>query len=495
MMGLFITYMKLKKEIHRIFTNPQELFIALLFGLPLLLCIILFFFKAILYIDLDFGWEVRMGDWIVHNGIPHIDPLTYTMSQFPYVDHEWITSVLFYLITTYLGIFWLGILFSCSIFISVFVLVRRSFTRYTLLPLLVSCVILLSFFGIRAQVIGWILFATILSFIFNEKLWAKWKFCLPFVILLWANMHGSFGIGLVVLFFFGLHLVWKRRFDKAALLVFSLCLLATFVTPYGYGVWMEIYHHLINTNAKDRIGEWMPLWYTFTFQTVFYAVYMIVSYVFILAFLWKRKEYRLLLLTCLFMAGWSTVRHIPFYVLCSLPLVNEALSVASRTYAKKKSFDFFFHVVSYIFILFCLIELMFCWISLRDTQEKQVYPVLALQYLHQHPPKHNMFSVWEWGGYLDWKFPEKKVFIDGRTLIWQQHTDSKNESTNVYKEMEHILLGNISLSTTAKQYDIDTLLVPYALTQYEPIKKQLTPNAWKIVYKDSVSVIYKKDKE
>src|SRR3990167_10696773 len=45
-------------------------------------------------LDPDFGWHVRMGNYILANGIPQTDPLSYTMPNFPFIDHEWLTNVL-----------------------------------------------------------------------------------------------------------------------------------------------------------------------------------------------------------------------------------------------------------------------------------------------------------------------------------------------------------------------------------------------------------------
>lgn len=45
-------------------------------------------------LDPDFGWHVKMGEYIEKYGIPVKDPFTYTMPNFDFVDHEWLTNVL-----------------------------------------------------------------------------------------------------------------------------------------------------------------------------------------------------------------------------------------------------------------------------------------------------------------------------------------------------------------------------------------------------------------
>ena len=49
-----------------------------------------------------------------------------------------------------------------------------------------------------------------------------------------------------------------------------------------------------------------------------------------------------------------------------------------------------------------------------DTRK---FPVKAADFILQNDLKGNMYNFFNWGGYLIWRLaPEKKVFIDGRTL-------------------------------------------------------------------------------
>src|SRR3989337_506611 len=52
---------------------------------------VLLFINGLHQLDPDFGWHVTMGRLISENGIPKTDPFSYTMTSFPFVDHEWKT--------------------------------------------------------------------------------------------------------------------------------------------------------------------------------------------------------------------------------------------------------------------------------------------------------------------------------------------------------------------------------------------------------------------
>ena len=47
------------------------------------------------------------------------------------------------------------------------------------------------------------------------------------------------------------------------------------------------------------------------------------------------------------------------------------------------------------------------------------FPVRAVEYLHQHPVPGPMYNTYGYGGYLIWKLPEQKVFIDGRGDLYE----------------------------------------------------------------------------
>src|SRR6185312_1980103 len=87
------------------------------------------------------------------------------------------------------------------------------------------------------------------------------------------------------------------------------------------------------------------------------------------------------------------------------------------------------------------------------------YPAAAVAYLHRHLPKQQIFSTYDWGGYLDWQLPEKKVFIDGRMPSWRWQANIKGESNIAFDEYKNVLNGNISFIRFADKYHIDTLLV------------------------------------
>ena len=56
-------------------------------------------------LDPDFGWHIKTGQLILERGIPDKDWYSYTMPDFPWVNHEWLIDVLMYKIYSLFGFY------------------------------------------------------------------------------------------------------------------------------------------------------------------------------------------------------------------------------------------------------------------------------------------------------------------------------------------------------------------------------------------------------
>ena len=59
--------------------------------------------KIALFLDPDFGWHMRNGQYILEHGIPRLDPFSYTMSSFHVIVHEWLSEVFLVLLYPRIG--------------------------------------------------------------------------------------------------------------------------------------------------------------------------------------------------------------------------------------------------------------------------------------------------------------------------------------------------------------------------------------------------------
>ncbi|MBU3978204.1 hypothetical protein KKE68_00700, partial [Patescibacteria group bacterium] len=168
----------------------ERRFIYLFLGLVGIIAIY-YWARGVVMLDPDFGWHIRMGQIILSNGIPATDPFSYSMPSYPVVGHEWLTDILLAWLLPVIGYKGLAGIFT---FISLGALVlqwkavRKQQRQFVFIPFFLSLTTLVFFFGIRPQVISWFFFSLKLFVARDRERFRKWRWWLPVVFLVWANL-------------------------------------------------------------------------------------------------------------------------------------------------------------------------------------------------------------------------------------------------------------------------------------------------------------------
>ena len=490
----------------------------------------LFFIRAISLLDPDFGWHVRMGNQIIEKGIPATDPFSYTMPSFPFVDHEWLTNIAIYSLYSNFGYISLSIVFLGIWIATVYVTTLNtagrklsknfSFSKRLLFNIILMSGFVFIYFGVRPQVISWFFLSLLLYGLLNAPVWNRFRYMAPLLFLVWANAHASFAAGLVTyVFFFVLQCIRKKKTVAVELLIILLSVMATLINPYGARVWGEVWMQLSDTRLRWTIGEWQPTFYIFN---PFFMVLFPLS----LFILWKQRKTLKLEERGLYLAylvqGSITARHAPLWMLITVPLVWVALNdyykiITKIPFAPGRFSTLAKALTGGLFITF-IIFTAHRWLIGGFSKENTFYPVNAVQYLANNQPHGNIFSDYGWGGYLIWKLPEKKVFIDGRMPSWRWEITRESESNDAMRDYDAILADGQSYKTQFVKYQITTVLLPLQRNEQGLFTKldgyiykfigangatdnqfslhdQLIRDKWSVVHKDNVSIIYQKASE
>lgn len=465
-------------------------------------------------LDPDFGWHLRMGQLILSRGVPKTDPFSYTMPSYPFVDHEWLTNVGIALLFPHIGIFGLSILSSFLAFSALLIQIPWKLKKISIIPLFLCVGALSTYMGIRPQVLSWLFFSILLLMLFHKSWWRILRFFLPLLFLLWVNVHGSFPIGLVVLcLYIGLACLQEKKIHIIDLVISLVCVGVTCITPYGYRMWWEVWMQMSDSSLRWSISEWLP---AFFFVNYFFLLLLPISIVFIFI---TRKRFTLFqgtLYIVLLLFGLSSTRNVPFWLIISFPMTTQAIAyfikdIASIPFAVerfRKAYGAYFTVIVVV-ILWVTIPGVF---SFDKKLSVDYYPSHAITYLQKNPSSGNVVSLYEWGGYLIWKLPAKKVFIDGRMPSWRRVAAPANESKNAFADYNAIVSGTKKFTPFAKKYHIDTIVITNdSLTKKKTILDTLTKffhmnqsnfpyliqqaknMGFKEVYKDNVAVIYRKN--
>ncbi|OGK25294.1 hypothetical protein A3A46_03770 [Candidatus Roizmanbacteria bacterium RIFCSPLOWO2_01_FULL_37_13] len=455
----------------------------------------IYFLKAKIFLDPDFGWALRLGELILKNGIPKTDPFSYTMPSYPYVDYEWFTHVGMAKLYAFSGYTVLALIFTLLAIITILICVRNSDARFIPLQILFASATLFSYFGVRSQVITWLFFAVVSKTVLDEVWWKRLKYFMPVLFLLWANMHGGFIAGLIVLF---AATIQRRNIKDVVILLFSI--LITLLNPYGLRLWKEVWISTTDFPIRFYIIEWRPIFFSITAVALISIAYFSA---FIVQYRKKYKAYEILIFVLMFMAAFSSSRNIPLFVIYALILMKKGIGSfmleignnRQKLFRFRLAYAFFFSIVSVLAFL----QVKGDYLAAKTRSEDEYYPRQAINYLSRNIPKGQIYSSYEWGGYLDWKFPQKKVFIDGRMASWRQIPNNL-EAGYVFGENNSLLLLKLSLPKVFKKYHIDTVLLPRAWlverkrdTTWEVASKfvkALKKNKFREVYQDQVAIVY-----
>lgn len=507
-------------------TSPRSFF-SLFFFLFVVIGLV-FWVRGAIWLDPDFGWHLRTGEIILREGIPKTDPFSYTMPSYPFVDQTWLMDVVVARLSPQVravglaGIY--AVLMMATLAIGVFGSVLRLKQRRISLErslglaalLLLAASTLLYYSRVHTQAMTWFFFSLLLWLLVSTERWRRYRFIVPIFFVLWANIHGGFMAGLAMVAFV---VVVRSRRDRRLFLgdflVLCLSALATLVNPYGFGLWTDVWRTLFSTALQRSIQEWLP------------AIYFInLGLPFLIAFsgvlIWRYRSsfpsevkglYGALLL-----AGLLSQRHIPLWVVVSVALSAVAIERFTQEAAgirggRRRLVRFWRAVLLMSFILFT-VQVRVVLNNARSVAEEQFYPRLAVEYLRSHLSTGQVFSSYEWGGYLVWKLAEKRVFVDGRMPIWRWISPA-SESGSAFDEYMRLMRGDLETSAVFEKYGVDTVVWPVLRYTAEPsltdrlqswwdtmmgekveqqdFGERLRTEGWTIVYRDSAAVIYRKN--
>ena len=218
--------------------------------------------------DPDIVMHITTGKWMFeHMTVPLTDPFSYTRQAAPWVAHEWLAQCFMALLLV-AGSWTALVLVTVALFVwTLAYLMRFLLDRmpviYALLMTALAAAAMAPHLLSRPHVMAWPLLVVWMAELIkaNEaKRAAPWW--LLAIMVLWANLHGSFTLGLFLIAPMALEAVWQATSTQRILVarrwvVFGvLALMASMCTPYGWrGLWLTV--ELTQLQHLQRINEWM----------------------------------------------------------------------------------------------------------------------------------------------------------------------------------------------------------------------------------------------
>lgn len=460
----------------------------------------------------DIFWQLRMGEEIVKN---HHFPIRDTYNLPAYGDvwtlEEWLPASLFYIIYSHFGPVVL-IVFKGIVVASTFTLFLMLFNRMKV-NLYLSLLILILAALVNTRGV-WVVFPSIFEYLFIvttlvllEGYRRSRKIYIPvFLILLsfiWAQSHASFFLltGIVGAYLLGDMLVemikskreWytpigdrfskKERISLGIVMIFSL--IAPFATPNGY--WTFLYPFRISLSSfSTYVSEYQKFWnvWDWNFANFVNGFTFILIVMVATVFLLARKRLHISdLILGLFFTGLAlvAVRHVAIFALVALFLICRYLTLWFGEYRGIFKRSLLKDTVVMLLIIASVIYYKTHLVGFGYELSEQGYPKQAAELITSNNLLGNMFNHYNYGGYLIWKMPQYKVFIDGRLEMYLGQAG---------KDYLTILFTQPGFKKLLTKYHINFFLV-YLTDQV--VEYLMSDPAWKFIYGDNQYVVFVKN--
>ncbi len=434
-----------------------------------LFLVALFAMAVVETLDPDMWWHLRTGEYILANGLPRQDVFSFTVPDYAWITHEWLSQVFMWLVYQAGGLPGLMVVFALLIALTYWLVYLASEGR----PYVAAFVVLLAaiaaaiVWGPRPQIFN-MLFTAVFVFIIERvrqgKLshWFLWL--MPVIMVVWANAHSGYLLGVVVLgtytvgealqqwlggdqfsVFSGQSsvsggvpevvtpqkregLAWPQIKEMAGITAVSF--LVAVLNPSGPTLWIYPFQTLGSPSMQQYIQEWQSP----NFHAVLFWPFAIMVLLGTLALIFspKRPSFTdLLLYFGTAAAGFLSARHIPLFTVIAAPIIARHVTniVGQTRFASLveepdpagvtkpvRSLA----ILNWIVLLAAIFGVL-AWtlVKVDNNQEAiaRIYPVAAVDFLEEEGlaqgPGYNSYN---WGGYLIWR--GLPVFIDGRADVY-----------------------------------------------------------------------------
>jgi hypothetical protein len=313
------------------------------------------------------------------------------------------------------------------------------------------------------------------------------------VMTLWANLHGSFTLGLAVGGLIAIEAIFES-FPKERLktlvrwaIFLAAAAAAGLITPYGYRSAFVTAQVFGGNEALDYINEWRA----FNFSGEDLGGKLIIGLIFVGFLLGvKIKPIRLIIVTMAFYMMLVHVRMVPIFALVT-PLVIASslraqfpyLSLESQAHDSPGLLDMLVRKLrpQYAVILAALIAgpSLVAFYMRGIGPPDIITPAAAVDYILRTDPSGRVYNDFNFGGYLI--FRDVNTFIDGRTdqlfgggFLAKTFESIKSANDNEFLEL-------------LDKYKISSVLVSPASAS----KLDRAPS-WQRRHEDNIAVVYQR---
>src|SRR6266702_152579 len=452
--------------------------------------------------DPDIWWHMRNVQYLFqHHQFPRFDMFSFTVAGHPWINHEWLSEVPFYLAYRVFGLVGLK---SLTFFVldAIFLLLlylsdqeSRNF-KASIAACCYSTFLATVSFGPRTILFGYVYLVILLIILQRfRQLGTAPLWVIPLLFCLWANTHGSWSLGLILFFLIATSgrvggswgrvdsVRWTPAQLRKLILTGAPSLAALFINTYGW----RIVYYPFDMAFKQKLNiAHVAEWVSVDFHDLRGKFVLALLLTLLVTALVRRTRWRLAELGLVLFALYSGLTYVRFLFLLAIviaPVLTRILEFVPQYRPKADT-----PLINALVICLMIGSIVHYWPTSAEMQKSisEKYPTQALTYLKAHPPDGPVLNFYLWGGYLAWNDRDLKVFIDSRVDIY--------EYAGVLKDYLDLL--NLSQSKSIlDKYKIRYVLFPQPSGYSESALTYVLDHdsQWNVIYSDATTVLLERN--
>lgn len=481
----------------------------------------------------DIGFHLATARYILENGaFPASDPFTYTVSDRPYIDLQWIFQIVMHAAHAGGGAF--GIIALTIVLTLAFaaLLVLRSRQRLGFIPYS-STVLLLTFllgnlWEPRPHLFSWILGSILLLVLeAHARGTSRWLFALPVIMVVWVNAHSLFVLGLVIVAAYaGSHLLQaltsgrlgRGEVDRKLLAWCAAALPACLVNPYHiHGVLFPL------VQFRDLSGEGgfkSPLTGIAEFNSpfgfeqlfvdghlslmhprLFWQAFAVLALVGLIAHAKRTRLFEWILLGGFFYVFLKANKNFGYFVMVAFPIAAMGLDLVAagirdrvmRWFGRGEALRERLTIACLAGCALVSLVLIGAGWSGRllalawDPAERAagfangVLPVGACAFINEKGLQGRMLNTWDHGGYIAWSTKQPVLIYSHGEVTGPKFFDEYVKA----KEPQ-------GFPAALERWDPKIAVVPYRVAPFWLYHLDASP-AWRMAYADEYAAVFVHD--
>jgi len=476
------------------------------FSLSLLAYSVLLVASPYLLQDPDTMWHIRTGQRILHQArVPTVDLYSYTAFGKPWISTEWLAEIVYAVAFNLAG--WRGVAIigvaACAAIVGILCFYLLQHLRFTAAVgwAVAAAAATSPHFIARPHILSYVILAIwiikLLDAYDKEKPDLPRLVILAPLMILWANIHGSFTFGLTLLYIFTAfclyHYFVQRDYTKCRQLaiVAATVTLCSFLTPYG------MLPALMTTKLVSMkfITNYIIEWHSPNFQESLYRpIYLVGILSAIAGFGIRLRGARLVVYALITFTGLRYIRGLlMFFFVVPIVLARPAGASAwflapqlpgTKTGEGDQASD---PILAFLqkrsiamvaaFGILAIAVTASAWLRNDIIPPKEDMPEAALDFVRSKNITGNVFNDYLFGGYLIWS--GVPTFIDGRAELFGDDFVRQYAETVAIADLKKAL-------AVLDDYKVNWVI----LTPTQPLAKAITTGPWDEVYSDKYAVVF-----